>query len=63
MVSDNSIRILSRILKVRLSKEAKEELKDFIKTYSLSVVKLAIEISKAAKRKTVRKEDVLLALK
>jgi histone H3/H4 len=63
MVSDNSIRSISRILKVRLNKDAKEELKDFIKIYSLRIAKLAIEISKAAKRKTVRKEDVLLALK
>jgi len=63
MVSDNSIRSISKILKVRLSKDAKEELKDFIKIYSLKVAKLAIEISKAAKRKTVRKEDVLLAIK
>ena len=63
MVTDNSIRHISRILKVRLSKEAKEELKDFIKTYSLRVAKFAVEISKAAKRKTVRKEDILLAIK
>jgi len=63
MVSDNSIRMLSKNLKVRLSKEAKEELKDFIKIYSLKIAKLAVEISKAAKRKTVRKEDVLLAIK
>jgi histone H3/H4 len=63
MVSDNSIRSISKILKVRLSRDAKEELKDFIKIYSLKIAKLAVEISKTAKRKTVRKEDVLLAIK
>jgi histone H3/H4 len=63
MVSTYSVRNLSKKMKVRLSKDAIEEIKDFIKIYSLRIAKLSIEIARAAKRKTVRKEDVLLAIK
>jgi histone H3/H4 len=63
MVSTHSIKRLAKNMKIRISNEAIEELKDFIRLYSLRISKIAIEISKVAKRKTVRKEDVLLAIK
>lgn len=48
---------------MRISKEAIEEIKNFIEIYSKEIASLAIEISKAARRKTLKKEDVLAAIR
>ena len=47
---------------MRISKEAIEEIKLFIQSYAEEIAKISIEISKAARRKTIKKEDVLLAI-
>lgn len=45
----------------RISKEAMEVLRDLAEDYVLKIIKLALELAEHAKRKTIRKEDVLMA--
>lgn len=60
----NTLKRLAKELKVgRLSKDAIEELQFFIEEYSKNVLNLAKEIMKNSKRKTLKKEDILIALK
>jgi len=47
----------------RISKEAMEVLRDLAEEYVFRVVQLALELAKHAGRKTVRREDVLMAAK
>jgi len=57
------IQILKKAGAERVSKEAIEELKKIVFELSEKIAKDAVSFAKHAKRKTVRKEDVELAIK
>ncbi|MEM0243464.1 MAG: NFYB/HAP3 family transcription factor subunit [Candidatus Aenigmatarchaeota archaeon] len=60
----NTLRRLAKELKVRrLSKEAIEELQFFIEYKTKKILELAKEIMINSKRKTLKKEDILLTVK
>ena len=59
--------VMERILKEggaeRVSEDAKEALAEVLEDYGLEIAKDAVLLSEHASRKTVRKEDVKLAVK
>ncbi|MEM5882008.1 MAG: NFYB/HAP3 family transcription factor subunit [Candidatus Aenigmatarchaeota archaeon] len=60
----NTLRRLAKELKVRrLSKEAIGELQFFIEYKTKKILELAKEIMINSKRKTLKKEDILLTVK
>lgn len=60
----NTLRRLAREIKIRrLAREAIEELQFFIEEYSKNILELAKEIMKNSKRKTLKKEDIIMALR
>lgn len=60
----NTLKRLAKELKIRrLSKEAIEELQNFIEKYSIKILMIAKELMILSKRKTLKKEDIELAIK
>ena len=58
----NTLRRLAKALKVRrLSREAIEELQDFIESETRKILVLAKEIMINSKRKTLTKDDIRVA--
>jgi len=66
-MADISLSSIRRIMKKagidRASKEAVEALRDIAEKYVLEISKLALQLAGHAKRKTVSKEDILMAVK
>lgn len=55
-------RVFKELEDIRVSEDAKEELKKYLEEYAKKISVNAVEFSKHAKRRTITKADVDLAL-
>ncbi len=61
-ICKHTIKKLAKIVGIkRLEKEAINEIENLIFEYASKIAKISIELAKNAKRKTIKKEDIMIA--